>query len=344
MSFLVDRKYIDMVSGSLNKFSWTSSKTASCRCPICGDSKKNLNKKRGYLYEREGNFYYKCHNCGISYTFKKFLEIMDSHLYSEYLLEKYKNNSNHTTLNFKAKPNLDYNKIYRENKLNKIKEEFLKFATPCSELSDLHFCKEYLTNRKIPSELFHNLYFTDDFKKFSDYFGIVETKLQEKEQRLIIPFFDENNELICFQGRSFSDSGNRYITIKVKNDNKIFGMNNVDKNKIVYILEGPIDSLFVNNAIAIAGSEFSSVITNFNFEFVCVLDNQPRNKEVVDNYFRLIGDGYKVVIWNESFSDKKDVNAMILTGKSKEDIMNYITNNTFSGLRARVEFNKWRKI
>lgn len=344
MSYLIDRKYIDMVSNNLEKFSWTSSKTASCRCPICGDSKRNPNKKRGYLYEREGNFYYKCHNCSVSHSLKNFLQIMDSHLYSEYLLEKYKKKTDNNLLQVKAKPNLDYNKIYRENKLDKIKEEFLKFSVLCSELSDLHFCKQYLINRKLPIEVLDNLYFTDDFKKLSEHFGTVETKLQEKEQRLIIPFFDESNELICIQGRSFSDKGNRYITIKVKNEPKIFGMNFVDKNKLVYILEGPIDSLFINNSIAIAGSEFSSIIKKFNFDYVCVLDNQPRNKEVVNNYFNLISENHKVVIWNDSFSEKKDINAMIIDGKSKEDIISFIQNNTFSGLRARVEFNKWRKI
>lgn len=341
---LTDKKYIDMISGNLPKFSWTSSNTASCRCPICGDSKRNPNKKRGYLYEREGYFYYKCHNCGVSHTLKRFIEIIDPYLYNEYVMERYKTNLNTPVLLAKSKPDFDYSQIYRDNKIDKIKEEFLKFATPCSELSDSHFCKQYLISRKIPLKYFSNLYFTDDFKKFSNHFGNNEMKLQEKEQRLIIPFFNSDNDLICFQGRSFSNIGNRYITIKVKDEHKIFGMNNVDILNTVYILEGPIDSMFIENAIAVAGSEFQSAVENFKFDYVCILDNQPRNKEVVNNYFNLIGNNKKIVIWNESFSDKKDINEMILSGKTQEEIFNFIKENTFSGLRARVEFNKWRKI
>jgi len=342
--FLIDKKYIDMMSGNLPKFSWTSSNTATCRCPICGDSKKNPNKKRGYLYEREGYFYYKCHNCGVSHSLKRFIELIDPYLYNEYVMERYKTNVVSSIVIAKTKPEFDYNQIYRENKVDTIKQEFLKFSTPCSELSDNHFCKTYLQDRKISSDKFSELYFTDDFKKFANHFGNTETKLQEKEQRLIIPFFNADNDLICFQGRSFSNVGNRYITIKVKDEHKIYGMNKVDILKTVYILEGPIDSMFIDNAIAVAGSEFQSAIKNFTFDYVCVLDNQPRNKEVVDNYFKLIGNNHKIVIWNESFSDKKDINAMILDGKSKEEVFNFIKQNTFSGLRARVEFNKWRKI
>jgi len=344
MNILVDKKYIDMISGGLEKFSWTSSKTASCRCPFCGDSKKNLNKKRGYLYEKEGSFFFKCHNCNVSYTLKQFIELTDPHSYKEYILERYKKQEKPGLLDVKSKPVFDFTAIYKENKLENIKSEFLKFSTNCSDLSDNHFCKVYLNSRKIPVDKFDDLYFTDNFKQFAKHFGSVETKLQEKEQRLIIPFFNEYNDLIYFQGRSFSNIGNRYITIKVKDEDKIFGMNKIDKSKVVYVVEGPIDSLFLDNGIAVGGSDFQHTVKMFKFDYVCILDNQPRNKEVVNNYFKLISNNHKIVIWKDYFSEKKDINDMILEGKTSENIMEFIKNNTFMGLRARIELNNWRKI
>ena len=77
MSIYVDKKYINLVSSSLDKFKWKSESIANCRCAICGDSSKSKIKARGYFYSKGNDFFYKCHNCNFStnlYNFTKYVK------------------------------------------------------------------------------------------------------------------------------------------------------------------------------------------------------------------------------------------------------------------------------
>ena len=87
MHAFLDKKFINLVSGQLERFKWQRPTLANCRCPLCGDSQKNKNKCRGYFYERDGRYYYKCHNCGAACTVSGFLEQVSPALYSEFRLE-----------------------------------------------------------------------------------------------------------------------------------------------------------------------------------------------------------------------------------------------------------------
>ena len=141
-----------------------------------------------------------------------------------------------------------------------------------------------------------------------------------------------------FQGRSLSPDGLRYITVLLQEDQpKIFGLDKLDYEKTTYITEGPFDSMFLSNAIAMAGADVSLPVGIHNCVFV--YDNEPRNKQSIDRIARHISDGDSVVIWPSTIKEK-DINDMILAEHSVQEI---VSSCTYSGLTATLKLNDWRK-
>ena len=326
----IDTKYINIVSGSLNKFSWKNSKVATCRCPVCGDSEKNPNKKRFYFYEAKSRYFVKCHNCGYSSTFEQFLKSYYDSVYKEYKTEN-------LFIKMSSQPE-DTEKVEKSCTLPKE----LKFCVRADKLENGHLCLEYLKSRKIPEEKYDRLYYTDSFKSVVS--QIDETKeLAKDDCRLVIPFFDKNGNIFAAQGRSLSKDSNsiRYITAKNKSSNeRFYGIDKIDYSKTLYIVEGPLDSLFLDNAIAIAGSSVSDEYLPNHDDIVFVYDNEKRNKEIVKKINSCIVKKFKVCIWPEEI-EQKDINDMVLSGI---DVKRVIKENTLAGLTAELRFNKWKKV
>ena len=89
----VDVKYINLISLRLQKFKKIKNNLYNFRCPICGDSQRNKNKARGYLYQVKNNTNFKCHNCGLNISFNNFLKQVDINTHTQYTLEKFKEGS-----------------------------------------------------------------------------------------------------------------------------------------------------------------------------------------------------------------------------------------------------------
>ena len=141
------------------------------------------------------------------------------------------------------------------------------------------------------------------------------------------------NEIRClFFKEEFGKENPKYITIVLDSErDKIYGLNNVDWNKKVYVVEGPIDSLFLDNCIATAQSDLR---ISKKDNVILIPDNEPRNKEIVKQIERFINDGYSVVLWPE-YVKEKDINEMILSGKSKSEIQKIINENVYSGIKPK---------
>lgn len=331
MSVYIDRKFLLQISPKLQRFSQKKADLYNFRCPFCGDSQRNKVKARGFVFRKKNDYFFMCHNCGISHTFYNFLNYVDPSLIKEYALERYKDgetgNHNYT------KPTFDIPKPVFKKKIN---------LQTINDLPDGHYVKDYVINRKIPQERWSELYFAPDFKAFVQSLGI-EKELKDEDPRLVIPFYDAGKNLFAFQGRAMSDSKLKYITVKMdENAKKLYGMDKVDLSRKVYVVEGPIDSMFLDNCIATADAtlSFASEVSD---NLVLVNDNEPRNKEIVRQIEDNIKKGFSVVIWPNTM-EQKDINDMILSGLTKEQIMSIIEDHTYSGLRAEFELNNWRKV
>jgi DNA primase len=262
---------------------------------------------------------------------------VDSNLVKEYALERYKNGETGKD-NYK-KPNFEEFKSEKP-----VFKKSLGIPTIAS-LPNGHFAKDYVANRKIPSEATNLLYYASDFKKFVESLEIKKEGLIDDDKRLVIPFYDANKNLVAFQGRALGESKIRYITVKVHEDNhKVFGLDRINQDKKIYVTEGPIDSLFLDNAVATADANLTSITKVLDkSKVVLIYDNEPRNKDIVKQIEKAIDEHFNVVIWPEMI-DSKDINEMILDGFTKEEIQDIIEEHTYINLRAKMEFVNWKKI
>lgn len=325
----IDTKYIGLVSSRLQKFKKVKSNLYNFRCPICGDSQKNKTKARGYLYQVKNNTNYKCHNCGVSLSFNNFLKDIDITLHKQYVFEKYKNGV--SGKNFQT-PNPEFNFQKPEFFTKNEKSEMLKIPVAAENGK----AKEFLENRKLNP---YKFYYTPNFKKWTNTLQQTFDNTYYDEERIVIPLFYKK-KLIGFQGRSIGPSQVKYITIMLDEDApKIYGLDEVNSNETIYITEGPFDSTFIKNSIAMCGADVD--ISSFGWSnIVYVYDNEPRNREIVNRISKTIDKGNKVVIWNTD-TKEKDINDMVLSGL---DVQSMVECNTYQGLEAKLKFTNWKKI
>jgi hypothetical protein len=334
----LEKQYLSNIQYKLSMFTKKTDSLYNMRCPFCGDSQKHKFKARGYVYlnDKTNSLWYKCHNCNINLSFNNFLKKLDNNIYDDYLLDV-----------FKEKQTFKFNKTVIEKTSDVEEFNYNKILNNLENINDFpkdHPVYKYIKNRQIPSEKYSSIFYC---KRFMEWINTIlpekfnAEQLKVDEPRIIIPFFDKDGNLFAVAGRSFKKKSIKYITIKfVSDEAKIYGMDRIDMNKRVYIVEGPIDSFFIDNCIAFAGS--SGYIPEFN-DSVIVLDNEPRNKEIIKQLEKFISLGYKICIWPKSMP-YKDINEMIVNGFSKEEIKNIIDTNTYSGLMATAKLSEWKVV
>jgi transcription elongation factor Elf1 len=340
MSVQIDRSFLLQVSSRLALFKQKKDDLFNFRCPFCGDSQKNKLKARGYIFRKKNDYFYSCHNCSISTSFYNFLDKVGPEKVKEYALERYKEGSIGQNTNV---PNIKKTNAELESVAPVFKK---RFDIPSIEsLPEEHYARAYVSNRKIPEQFLPDLYYAEDFKKFVETLGIEKDGLIDKDPRLIIPFYDQNKKLISLQGRALGNSKLRYITLKMSEDeNKFFGLDRIDTEKMIRVVEGPIDSMFIENAIATADSNLPAANKVFDkSKIVLIYDNEPRNKEIVKQMEKAIEDHYNVLIWPEMVKEK-DINDMILNEFSADEIEDIIEKHTYVNLRAKMEFVNWKKV
>jgi hypothetical protein len=325
------------MSSSLQRFKWTRENLANCRCPLCGDSDKSKIKARGYFYKKGNDFFYRCHNCGIGHNIYNMLDRVVPNLCKQYALERYTVGED---------GNSNYKKLTKEELYpfsTKIEFSTIKYYTPIDELHTNHRCVSYLNRRNIPKNRWCDFGYTSHFgefaKQFNDEYDFGE------EERLIIFIRDETGNIIGAQGRAFIDNKNipKYITIRKKDDPYLlFGVDRLDKSLPISVVEGPIDSLFIPNAIACLGlGKFNDVADKYP-DAIFIVDNEPRNKEVVKTIEDLIDKNVKVCIFPHNYQGK-DINDMCrMNGKA--NVLKVISENIFSGVKAKLILNHWKKI
>lgn len=339
MSIWIEEKYINLVSSKLLRFKRKDRNLYNFRCPICGDSEKSKIKARGWVFEKSGKLLYYCHNCGASMLASNLLKTLDPVLFLEYQKEKFIE----TNVNAPTKPQI-------KNITSFSPPKFINSKSPLSSLKKIssldvsHPFKKYVMSRKIPSEHHYKLFYCESFKKWVNTFLPNKFEDDSKDSaRLIIPFLDKNKNFFGCQGRSLNANDIRYITIIVDDSKpKLFGLDTCDMTKDFYVFEGPIDSLFFDNSIAMCGSDFSPLTEKNVNKATIVFDNEPRSKQIVQKMSKYMDMGYKICFWPGHIKGK-DVNEMILNGHDAEEIKIIVDKNSFSGLEAKLKLETWRK-
>ena len=327
----IDTKYISLVSVRLNKFSEKKKGLYNFRCPYCGDSQKYKNKCRGYIFQKKNDMIFKCHNCGVGRSLANFLKDQDINLHDQYVMERYKNG-------LTGKGSNTPNPVFNFPKPKFKEHDICSELTKVSDLNKEHLAKEYLLNRKIKN--LSDFYYCPNFMEWTNKHKETFENIKKDEPRIIIPLRDEKGVLFGFQGRSLGPNNLKYITILLDEDApKLYGLNRINKNKPIYITEGPFDSTFVENSVAMCGSDVD--IRTFGWSnYIWIYDNEPRSREICNRISKTIDRGDTVIIW-PNYIREKDINDMIIGG---HDVSSVLESNTYSGLEAKLKFNTWKKV
>ena len=320
---LVDSKFIGLVSSRLQKFKKIKTDLYNFRCPICGDSQKNKSKTRGYLYSVKADVNFRCHNCGASMTLSNFLKTIDPVIHKQYVFERFKDG--HT----------GRGTVVEDPKFN-FETPIFKKTIDLPRASEIPIAKKYLEKRKLDATKF---YFAEKFQQWVNSHKQTFDTIHRDESRIIIPLYYKK-DLVGVQGRSLGPNSVKYITtIFYDEAPKIYGLDDIRTRDSVYITEGPFDSTFLRNSIAMCGADGDVGKWGVSNP-VWVYDNEPRSKEITTRISNTIAKGESVVIWPNQIKEK-DINDMVLAG---HDVQSIVESNIYKGLEANLKFNTWKRI
>jgi hypothetical protein len=345
MSLYIDVKYLNQIGNRLTLFKRKGDYLYNCRCPICGDSQTKKTKTRGYFYRQSNDLFYKCHNCDASQHFGTFLKFFDAALYREYALERYANGENRRP---HANPEPELKLQFAEPVFAPRPERnFLdELMTRVSDMATDSEVRQFCSQRNIPAAGLERLYYIDNIKNIEQLSEKYKNTVQGTEPRLVIPFRNQEGQLVGVSCRGMRNESLRYITVRIKESVPlIFGLEDVDQSQQMYAVEGPIDSLFLPNAIAVGGTGFNKLdeLKLNKANLTVIVDNQPRNSEVCKVYNKLVSGGYKIFIWPD-YTNAKDINDLVNLGIAGSELRNLIDSHTYSGLTAQMKFNQWKKV
>lgn len=331
----VDIQYLKLISSRLERYKEKRITPfhAACRCPLCGDSKKRVNKVRGNFYEIKGSLIYHCFNCEVHISFPNFLRDFDHSLYDRYILEKYKNGSQ------------------KEKKVDiaeKCKIETHRYIPTITDglksISDLredHPVKQYVLNRRIPEEFFDKIFYAPKFFEWAS--GNTDRFKSSKEDhpRLIIPWYSEDGTQFAYSARAFGKEMPKYYKIILDETYPpYFGMDRVEKGKPIYVVEGQLDAMFLPNCVSVG----TSAIYNFDMkehDIVYIPDRDVRNPDIMKVVRKIIKLGKKVCLLPLDLPGK-DLNEVVQNGV--KNLKEIIDCNTIQGLEAELKFSKWSQV
>jgi hypothetical protein len=271
-------------------------------------------------------------------TLGNFIKEIDPTLYKQYVIERYKGGVTGKGSNT-AEPKFSFTPPQFKTKID---------LPTLSSLESDHYARVYVENRKLPQQFMDTLYYAHDFKEWVESITDRPYELQKNDPRIVIPFYSREKVLVAFQGRSLGDSKLRYITIKIIEDSpKIFGLDRWKSKDKTYVVEGPFDSMFLPNCLAMAGSdafvnERHDIYEDFrDSNATYIFDNEPRNREIIKRMSSVIRGGFNICIWPDGL--EKDLNDMILAGRNTNQILEIINRNTYQGLSAQMKLTSWKR-
>lgn len=344
--FYTEMSYIQRISYTLERYKVVNINPYSInfRCPICGDSQTHKQKARAYIYEKKGQFKYNCFNCGVNFPFWVFLKDYYPNIYLDYKIDWMKNKfgDNYQSISipdFSTKTEFDTSQFF--------------LGTQLSLLQDDNVFISYVKSRCIPFKYWKSLWGCSDINLITRQIDKYKNAKFVSEPVIVVPLYNEYRKFSYISVRTISPSSfMRYLILGLDEVYpKIWGLEFIDYNKPIFILEGQFDAMCVENALALLGTSkaqsieyLSNKINNIK-DIIFVFDSDFRyNKEVRKTLERTISDGYSVVLFDKYFRFK-DINEAITKGNwSFKDVQEYLSKRIFSGLRAKIELSNILKL
>lgn len=345
MSLILDIKYFHLCSSQLERLKHITGNNYNFRCPICGDSEKSKTKARGYVFESDNMLKYKCFNCGPGengglISFQNFLKQIDANLYKEYLYESFREKSDLYKGLIPKSEEFD-DSLFTQDLPDTFQVTDDKLVS-IDNLPEDHPAVQYCNKRKIPRENYYRIYYIDAYKKFCNTYIPNKFKEEFDFPALVFKLLTKDGKLIGFQGRNIGNGKIRYLTcvINTSYGSRRFGEELIDESKPVYIVEGPIDSLFLKNSVAQCGSDLLGADYKHG---IYILDCEPRNKQIFKKNESLLAAGKSVCLLPSAFIGM-DINDIVLSGCSYPELIELIHSHTYSGLLGQIELKNWKNI
>lgn len=348
-NLVVDIEFVGEASVYLDGFSDKGNYTWNSRCPVCGDSERDVTKRRLYLYRREDTILVHCHNCGFSGRLRKLLEHLSPELADRYITKTFTERYGTSRKKRAGSSGLSSPKPYFSHKERSNDNLILEGVPRIFDLEEGHPARLYIESRKMPKWAMEEIYWAEHFGEFVQRYTDKYKKMKNySEGRIILPYFSQTGKPIGFTGRSIETSEPTLRYIHIHFDDRvpfIYGLWKLDYKHPIYIVEGQFDSFFLPNCVAISGSSTdTSFLDVYNPTYV--YDNEPRNREIVSIMRKSINRGRKVCIWNGSDAkvSGKDINDMIKSGLTSDQIKSIIDMNSYKGAEALLNLNFWKKV
>jgi len=300
-------------------------------CPSCREGKSWGRKKRLYYMPKED--YLICHNCQRSWNPINWIMEQSGMAFHEVINESEQFDSDEFEVNEVTNKPIVKVGTLPDDSINLFDKQQTNFYKDNKVVQD---ALKYITNRRLdtavnrPRALYISL---------KDYVH---------KNRLCIPFYNSDGQITYYQTRALYKKDEidkpKYLS-KMHGEKAVFGMHNVDPElDHLFIFEGPIDSMFVKNGIAMAGISLSEKqeeeLKPFIFHNkIWVLDNQLDNKDVKKKLTQLVEQGEKVFIWPKKYKDFKDLNEICQKYKLDQISPKFFIDNSVDGVEALMKLN-----
>ena len=334
----MQEQYIVEAGKSIEGFRKVRDGLYNCRCPICGDSAVDETKRRGYFIQHpDSGWSYYCHNCGAAQGVKWFLKTIDEELYRRYCLEAFRSGRD---LSFETKrPEIKAMSVDEQRILGS------RLLVRCSNLPKEHDALKYLEGRRVTTEMASRIFWTDDFPNLVK--GACGSKYDGSalpQKGVVFPVRNFDLKLVGWQIRDIhsQDKRRRFATCTVQDasGDLCFVPRKLDSSKPVFVVEGCIDALFLNNSVA----RLQAALWKFQPEqYSCIYfnDQEPRNKEVVKEISRCVRKGLKTVLLPSDYREMDVNDIAVQFGMGIDDIERLFLENAWNGLTAQIKFSKW---
>lgn len=329
--FIISKFYQFAGSPKHNKFS----NFYQGSCPICREGTSWLKKQRCYYIVNKNIIH--CHNCGWHGNPVNWIMELSGDSFSDVMRQS----KNYDTINI--------------DDFSKPKFKKVTYDLPCDSIDledqeQVNFFKNEFAVKKAIEVLDKRKLLSAVNRPKKYYLSLNDFVHQN---RLIIPFYDENDKIIFYQSRKILDDDHKpkYLS-KKDSDRSIFNINRVDENiPYIFVTEGPIDSTFIKNGVALAGISESGSETFTErqkkqiklfplHEIVFVLDNQWNDSTSKNKSKALLDSGNKVFIWPKEYSQFKDINDICVAYNLNEIPYKFIYKHSYKGLTGKLKISE----
>lgn len=295
-----------------------------CSCPRCNEGNSPNKRRCNILTQKYQWIQISCFNCGMSTNLRTFTQEFFPLLFQDYLREEkeeFIKNLKEGTLQQKEKKietSLEHLDIKYKFRFN---TDYFKPAKNFKKAID--FCKKRKIIDRI-DELWYNV------NKKSVHNGMI-----------IFPFCLDDDRFYGFMGRHTEQ---KTFNVFSKNDSfKSYNVFQVDQKRPIIVTESIIDSMNIENSIAMVGADLTTGVKQFfeGSELIIAPDN---DKTGLRKSVKYCEDKYKVFVWPDEIKTK-DFNDLSVSGWSNEKVKKLILDNSYKGmeLKTRLTFKGMKK-